>query len=742
MKCGLTPRLNCIFQQRSAGNTRSPGRVPHLIKPGIKRFECDVTLYRRYHATFAANLCFLIGDPPYLRFKLLAHRRWGGSNGGCVYAQSILGEERKMLFRTVFGKKAGADCRHRGAVAVMVAVMMTVIIGVAALTVDIGAMYNAKADLQRTADAAALAAAARLSAYDEGNPAQLAVAEAQSYIAKNGVFAKQTLVADSGDIEVGRAEYNEQTKQYDFSPTTVYPDAVRVRVRLTEDSSNGPLGLYFARFFGYNAAEMSAEAIAMMVPRDIAIVADLSASHTDDSELRHLNLTQINLFDVWAAFPIQKGNAGVGNGLDPPPPGNPNNENDQPGTGPGSPANAGGNPNPGADPFNDSEAHGPRWGWMTAYGSTITYNELTHSSDYNPTADIGLYYIPRYQDTTDPDVIENLTQAGYTESERNAILSSAYDSSSSHYNRRVQIMLGLAGWRSKMKDENNQRDSKYNGGPGDGDNYIDSNELWQQLDYPFDSGSWSSYIDYVRNSSSMTSGDGDSRLRYRYGIKTVINYTMESKPSHNQTPELANAPVQPMQAVKDAVSELIDMLVELDTNDQVSLEGYDRYGRHLEDLVGSDFNFDTITPHMNSLQGGHYDVWTNVGDGIQEATRTLTNSGGRPDLAREVSRKVIFLLTDGNANTNQNHQSSSSNYNILSQARSWALNRAQDAVDNGIRIYTVSVGADSDQSLMDDIAALGGGVHLHTEGSIEEYSTELRQIFSILGGTRPVELIR
>ncbi len=657
-----------------------------------------------------------------------------------------------MLTRTVKGNSNTRRYRRKGAVAVMAAIMMTVIIGVAALTVDIGAMYNAKADLQRTADAAALAAAAKLSAYDEGNPAQLAVIEAQQYIADNMVFGKQRLVAESNDIVVGRADYNESTQSYDFTPSFVYPDAVRVRIRLAEETQNGPLSLYFARFFGYDTAEMGAEAIAMMVPRDIAIVADLSASHTDDSELRHLTLTQINMFDVWAALPIPKGNAGVGNGLDPPPPGNPNNENDQPGTGPGSPANAGGNPNPGAEPFNDSEDHGPRWGWMTAYGSEIVYNDVTEASEYDPTADIGLYYIPRYQDTTDPDVIENLTQAGYTESEREAILSSQYDNSSSHYNRRVQIMLGLSGWRSKMKDEFNNRDSKFNGGPGDGDDYIDSNELWQELDYPFDSGSWSNYIDYVRNNSYMTreystsypDRNGDSRLRYRYGIKTVLNYILENKPSHSQTPELADCPVQPMQAVKDAVRELIDMLVELDTNDLVSLEGYDRYGRHLEDLIDGTSDYDTIVPKMDSMQGGHYDGYTNIGDGIQEAIYTLTNdsSEGRPDLARDVSRKVIFLLTDGNANTNENHQASTTNSYILASARAWALNRAQAAADLGMNIFTVSVGAGADTDLMDDIASIGGGSHFQASGSIDEYSAQLRTIFASLGGTRPVELIK
>ena len=52
--------------------------------------------------------------------------------------------------------------RRRGAIVVQIALMLTAIAGFAALTIDVGAMYNAKADLQRTADAAALAGAAAL----------------------------------------------------------------------------------------------------------------------------------------------------------------------------------------------------------------------------------------------------------------------------------------------------------------------------------------------------------------------------------------------------------------------------------------------------------------------------------------------------------------------------------------------------------------------------------------------------
>ena len=50
------------------------------------------------------------------------------------------------------------NSRRRGVVAVLVAVILVTLLGFAALTVDVGAMYNARAELQRSADAAALAA--------------------------------------------------------------------------------------------------------------------------------------------------------------------------------------------------------------------------------------------------------------------------------------------------------------------------------------------------------------------------------------------------------------------------------------------------------------------------------------------------------------------------------------------------------------------------------------------------------
>ena len=105
------------------------------------------------------------------------------------------------------------------------------------------------------------------------------------------------------DVEFGRAVLNSATGTYEFQASSQLPDAVRVGVRLTSDSPNGALSLTFARIFGNEEANISAEAVAMMVPRDIAIVVDLSGSHNDDSELRHYRTTDINIHEVWDAFP-------------------------------------------------------------------------------------------------------------------------------------------------------------------------------------------------------------------------------------------------------------------------------------------------------------------------------------------------------------------------------------------------------------------------------------------------------
>ncbi len=90
-------------------------------------------------------------------------------------------------------RKQDQPNRRRALVAVQVAVMAPVLLGFAALTIDVGAMYNAKAELQRTADSAALAAASMLAEFAAGDPRIRrlfpdARAEQAAYFKKTGIY--------------------------------------------------------------------------------------------------------------------------------------------------------------------------------------------------------------------------------------------------------------------------------------------------------------------------------------------------------------------------------------------------------------------------------------------------------------------------------------------------------------------------------------------------------------------------
>jgi len=594
--------------------------------------------------------------------------------------------------------------RRRAVVAVQIAIMLTAIMAVAALSFDVGAMYNTKTELQRTADAAALAAASKLAAYSEGDPIVLATALAHEYVAKNEVFGDQLSLA-AEDVEFGRAVYNEATGSYDFNPTNSFPDAVRVRVRMTDDSPNGEMELFFAKVMGNDSTGIEAEAIAMMVPRDIAVVADLSGSHTDDSELRNYDETNINLHEVWDNFP-----GGIGD--------------------------EGGNWD--GDEFDlDDDGYspqmaGPAWGYFKQLG----WGDETIDSGYNPKNDSGLIRLAKGQNWSDSDLKLALEAQGYIPAEVDAIMSGTYDTHSSYpaYDDRVAVALGLARWNSGMPGGLWEQLGMSPYDAGNGNDWLSGSELtWlesfgdRSLEQSQDV--WMDYINNYMPSRYTQMARANRYFRYRYGLKTFINYLMERTPEHENTPELANTPHQPMQSVKDAVSEMTQLLYDLETDDQLSLEVYGTTARHEIDLTDQ---YSEVSDRLNEMQGGHYDVYTNMGGGITRGIEELTSERARP-----TSRKVIILLTDGKANVDE-----SGDTGDYWGGEQYARDMAEEAAAQGIRLFSVSVGSDSDIDLMQYIASVGDGQHFHAEGDIESYSAQLHDIFMTLGGTRPVELIK
>jgi len=596
--------------------------------------------------------------------------------------------------------------RRRAATAVVVATLVPALVGFAALTIDIGVVYNTKADLQRAADAAALAAADRLSGLYYGEPEDRALEAATEIVASNLVFGDILTVDPSNDVILGRAFYNEATQSYGFNPTNVIPDSVRVTVRRSADSPNGATPLFFAGIFGMNSTNLSATATATLAPRDIAIVFDTSGSLNDDSELRHYDLTDINLYDVWDKLPGGVDDVGgLWNPEDLPPEWV---EGD------------------GSAP----QAAGPAWGFMQEMG----FGTMDIDSTYDPATDPGLIKMSYNQNWSDAQLENFLVEKGYIESEVDALMVKTYDTSGG-YPYRVAAALGLGVWNSGHPGGLWEQMGVPPGSTGNGNDWVGSGEVnWTETIFGNSINTskniWLDYINNYMNKTSTYLYDANSSFKYQLGVKTFVNYLMERKFTHEDTPELAETPAQPAQAIKDGVGYMISLVEGLETSDQIALVVYATTS-HLEIELTEDFA--AIRERVNEMQAGYYDSLTNMGGGLATAIEELTG-----ERARQMSRKVIVMLTDGIANVN-----SSGGYDPNGDGGSaYALSLAAQAADQGIQIFAITVGAAADISLMQQIAEVGDGVHFHAEGTIEEYSEGLAQIFTTIGRSRTVELIQ
>lgn len=166
---------------------------------------------------------------------------------------------------------------EKGAVAIFVAVTLAVFIGIAAFAVDIGYSRVARTELQRAADAAALAATRQLGViyqemdyetqedYDASADVAL-IKKAATDVALKNRAAGTYLVIDPADIQIGTWDQNRDPR---FLPTLSQPDAVHVTAR-RDDTSNGPVSTFFARIFGINSVAVSAEATAALTGQSTA----------------------------------------------------------------------------------------------------------------------------------------------------------------------------------------------------------------------------------------------------------------------------------------------------------------------------------------------------------------------------------------------------------------------------------------------------------------------------------------
>ncbi len=188
-------------------------------------------------------------------------------------------------------KSSKTNRSRRGAIAVLTAVMLVMMLGMIALAVDVGYLSVARTQLQAAADAAALAAAA-VSNSDRATVQGVA----QTYASYNQV-AGRPVQLNPNDVEFGLWDAATAT----FTPSASINSAVRVTVR-TDANSGGATPLFFARIFGRTSQDQSASAIATVNPRDICFVVDLSRSMNFDTNPSESSSTENLIQNIYDDF--------------------------------------------------------------------------------------------------------------------------------------------------------------------------------------------------------------------------------------------------------------------------------------------------------------------------------------------------------------------------------------------------------------------------------------------------------
>ena len=155
-----------------------------------------------------------------------------------------------------------------GAVLVWAAGLLVLVMAMTAFAVDIGYMSLVATQLQNAADGAALSGVVEL----QNGPAAV-LAEVQDLASKNRAAGNSVSIS-AEDVELGWYDSSNHT----FTTPAENLNAIRVTARTTNKA------LFFAPMLGQNSFSMSRSATAILNPRDIAFVVDLSGSMNDDTE--------------------------------------------------------------------------------------------------------------------------------------------------------------------------------------------------------------------------------------------------------------------------------------------------------------------------------------------------------------------------------------------------------------------------------------------------------------------------
>ncbi|TWT33273.1 von Willebrand factor type A domain protein [Blastopirellula retiformator] len=452
---------------------------------------------------------------------------------------------------------------RRGVIVVLSAVLMIVMMGFIALSVDVGYMFTMQSQLQRSVDAAALAGAGSLIEGEE-----VATASVHEYLTHNPVGLQWKEFTDGNTasnvdlflnkygegLELSIGEWNATTEQVE--PAEDSPSTVSVRM------SYENMPFFFGHLLGRDSFDISAESIATYQSRDIMLVLDLSGSMNNDSEFNAIN--KLGFDHVYSNGQQMYADLGY--------------------------------PVYGDLTFDPqyAKAEGPAPGSEGQAQTSVTYR--------GPSAVV----------TSSKGIskITVRTSNGYTYN--------YYPGGATNYtanpNREIRYVRVTSGKNPDNSDQVHSFDFD-----GNRVSTIRNALGLNNVAYPYPQGSWNDYINYCLGAGQ----NNNAGYRYRFGYFNWINYLLERRYSYNATPDLWKVSAQPVTAVKNSVDLFIHFMQEGDGRDRIGLAVYNAPNGDglLESTLTENLPF--IMAQSRQRQAGHYHNYTNIGGGMTVAREEL-----------------------------------------------------------------------------------------------------------------------
>ncbi|MEM1226041.1 MAG: vWA domain-containing protein [Planctomycetota bacterium] len=190
---------------------------------------------------------------------------------------------------------------RRGAMLIMIAVMLLVFLMTVAFSIDIAYMHLSRAELRAATDAAAKAAATTLA---DTLDRDAAIRRGQQIAAANTVGGEPLRLAAT-DFAFGRSERQPNGKFRFGAASGSALNSVRVDGRRTSGSLSGAVPLFFGNVTGTSTFEPTMDATATYIERDITLVVDRSGSMRG-SKIRDLRAAIAVFVNLLNSTPVEE----------------------------------------------------------------------------------------------------------------------------------------------------------------------------------------------------------------------------------------------------------------------------------------------------------------------------------------------------------------------------------------------------------------------------------------------------